>query len=84
MRSGGGTGGAESSIWCVLGSSGAGSDLPWVGGAEAGGAGAVSTGDESLPETMADVASCDAARSGCIAAEDFLSPVIGSAAADTG
>lgn len=84
MGAGGGTGGAESSIWCVLGGSGVGSDLPWVGGAEAGGAGAVIAGDESLPKAMADGASCAAAGSGCLAAEDFLSPAVAGAAADTG
>lgn len=33
---------------------------------------------------MADGASCAAAGSGCIAAEDFLSPAVGGAAAETG
>lgn len=56
------------------------SDPRWVGGAEAGGAGGVTAGEGSLPEAMANGASCAAAGSGCIAAEDFLSLAAGAAA----
>ena len=46
-------GGAESSIWWVWGSAGAGVDEAWGAGADAGAAGAVSTGEMSFAEASA-------------------------------
>lgn len=68
-----------------MGSSGAGSDLTWVAGAEAGGAGAVSVADESFPEASADASACDGVALDWTAAEDFLSAaVVRGAAAGAG